>query len=258
MAACCHWIGGFGRARGGARTFAARRRGHRQPWCGKRIAWAGSPRRCRIRRRTRRSYDYLRRRRRVLHANEAAVAAFGAMRPGLSLLLRFRAPEMQALIEQLLGRRKSGADRFSSNACPSSASSAVGGRDRAGQGSVRARLQGTRARRAASTACAPISSPMPATNCARRWPRSPASSRRCAGRRATTPAARDQFLKIMQGQTGRMARLIDDLLSLSRLEMKPSRRAGSRWTSAEIVRASSIRSTPLARETGVVDRDTVR
>jgi two-component system phosphate regulon sensor histidine kinase PhoR len=32
--------------------------------------------------------------------------------------------------------------------------------------------------------------------------------------------AREQFLQIMQTQTGRMARLIDDLLSLSRLEMK--------------------------------------
>ena len=34
------------------------------------------------------------------------------------------------------------------------------------------------------------------------------------------PKAREQFLQIMQNQTARMARLIDDLLSLSRLEMK--------------------------------------
>ena len=34
------------------------------------------------------------------------------------------------------------------------------------------------------------------------------------------PKARDRFLEIMNNQTGRMARLIDDLLSLSRLEMK--------------------------------------
>ena len=79
----------------------------------------------------------------------------------------------------------------------------------------------TRARRGASTACAPTSSPMPATSCARRSPRSPASSRRCAAPRGTIAAARDHFLGIMQNQTARMARLIDDLLSLSRLEMKP-------------------------------------
>lgn len=34
-------------------------------------------------------------------------------------------------------------------------------------------------------------------------------------------AARDRFLAIMREQAGRMARLIDDLLSLSRLEMRP-------------------------------------
>jgi two-component system, OmpR family, phosphate regulon sensor histidine kinase PhoR len=34
-------------------------------------------------------------------------------------------------------------------------------------------------------------------------------------------AARERFLDIMQQQAGRMARLIDDLLSLSRLEMRP-------------------------------------
>src|SRR5690606_3998207 len=33
--------------------------------------------------------------------------------------------------------------------------------------------------------------------------------------------AREAFLGIMQGQTERMARLIDDLLSLSRIEVRP-------------------------------------
>ncbi len=41
------------------------------------------------------------------------------------------------------------------------------------------------------------------------------------GRAGTDAAARERFLQIMQNQTARMARLIDDLLSLSRLEMKP-------------------------------------
>src|SRR5690606_36604847 len=40
-------------------------------------------------------------------------------------------------------------------------------------------------------------------------------------------AARDHFLQIMQNQTARMARLIDDLLSLSRLEMKPYLQPGA-------------------------------
>ena len=45
----------------------------------------------------------------------------------------------------------------------------------------------TRAKRGASTACAPTSSPMPATSCVRRSPRSRVSSRRCAARPRTTP-----------------------------------------------------------------------
>ena len=40
-------------------------------------------------------------------------------------------------------------------------------------------------------------------------------------------AAREKFLDIMQQQAGRMARLIDDLLSLSRLEMRPALPSGN-------------------------------
>ena len=40
-------------------------------------------------------------------------------------------------------------------------------------------------------------------------------------------AAREKFLDIMQQQAGRMARLIDDLLSLSRLEMRPVMPSGN-------------------------------
>jgi two-component system phosphate regulon sensor histidine kinase PhoR len=39
------------------------------------------------------------------------------------------------------------------------------------------------------------------------------------GRAKDDPAAREKFLAIMQGQASRMARLIDDLLSLSRIEL---------------------------------------
>ena len=47
--------------------------------------------------------------------------------------------------------------------------------------------------------------------------------------------ARENFLQIMQNQTGRMARLIDDLLSLSRLEMKPYLGPGSKVDVRETV-----------------------
>ena len=45
-----------------------------------------------------------------------------------------------------------------------------------------------------SRRCAPTSSPMPATNCARRWRRCRASSRRCRARRATIPRRATRFL----------------------------------------------------------------
>ena len=38
----------------------------------------------------------------AVHANDAARAAFGVLGPGMSLLLKFRAPEMQALVERML------------------------------------------------------------------------------------------------------------------------------------------------------------
>ena len=70
-----------------------------------------------------------------------------------------------------------------------------------------------------SRKCAPISSPMRATNCARRSPRSPASSRRCRARRATTRPRASASSTSWRSQATRMARLIDDLLSLSRIEL---------------------------------------
>ncbi|WP_292553703.1 histidine kinase dimerization/phospho-acceptor domain-containing protein, partial [Mesorhizobium sp.] len=38
----------------------------------------------------------------IVHANAAAFAAFGGLAPGMSLSLKFRAPEMQALLDSVL------------------------------------------------------------------------------------------------------------------------------------------------------------
>ena len=64
-------------------------------------------------------------------------------------------------------------------------------------------------------------------------------------------AARDNFLKIMQEQTGRMARLIDDLLSLSRLEMKPFLPPGTEVDLRQTVESVIDSLGPMAREAGV-------
>lgn len=50
------------------------------------------------------------------------------------------------------------------------------------------------------------------------------------------PAARDKFLAVMQVQAARMARLIDDLLSLSRIELNTYVRPNTRLDLAPIVR----------------------
>ncbi|TIU10843.1 MAG: two-component sensor histidine kinase, partial [Mesorhizobium sp.] len=69
-------------------------------------------------------------------------------------------------------------------------------------------------------------------------------------------AARDQFLQIMQNQTGRMARLIDDLLSLSRLEMKPYLRPGTEVDLRQTIDSVIDSLAPLANENGIaIERD---
>src|SRR5215212_5208914 len=71
------------------------------------------------------------------------------------------------------------------------------------------------------------------------------------------PQARERFLEIMRGQAWRMTRLIDDLLSLSRIEMRehvaPEAPADMRPLVQQIVDAL----TPLAEEHGIAIRVTV-
>jgi two-component system phosphate regulon sensor histidine kinase PhoR len=60
----------------------------------------------------------------------------------------------------------------------------------------------------------------------------------------------------MEGQTRRMARLIDDLLSLSRLEMKPYLASGTNVDIGKIVTSVIDSLAPLASDNGIaVERD---
>lgn len=71
------------------------------------------------------------------------------------------------------------------------------------------------------------------------------------GHAKADPGARDKFLTIMQSQADRMARLVDDLLSLSRIELNehvaPDGEADLALCVADVLDATS----PLARERGV-------
>ncbi len=65
------------------------------------------------------------------------------------------------------------------------------------------------------------------------------------------PAAREKFLAIMQGQATRMARLIDDLLSLSRIELNAHLRPATPVELAPIVRQVVDGLQTLARDRAV-------
>ena len=65
------------------------------------------------------------------------------------------------------------------------------------------------------------------------------------------PAARDRFLGIMQAQAWRMARLIDDLLSLSRIELRAHQRPDTPVDLVAIVRQVSDGLQTLARDRDV-------
>ncbi|HEX8168704.1 MAG TPA: ATP-binding protein [Beijerinckiaceae bacterium] len=65
------------------------------------------------------------------------------------------------------------------------------------------------------------------------------------------PAARERFLGIMHGQARRMARLIDDLLSLSRIELKEHLRPDAPLDLGAVVRPMLDVLAPRARERGV-------
>jgi two-component system phosphate regulon sensor histidine kinase PhoR len=65
------------------------------------------------------------------------------------------------------------------------------------------------------------------------------------------PKARTRFLSIMQEQARRMARLIDDLLSLSRIELNAHRRPDTPVDLAPIIRQVSDGLESLARDRGV-------
>jgi two-component system phosphate regulon sensor histidine kinase PhoR len=65
------------------------------------------------------------------------------------------------------------------------------------------------------------------------------------------PKARERFLEIMRGQAQRMTRLIDDLLSLSRIEMRAHLAPESPVEVGAIVTQIVDALTPMAREHGV-------
>ncbi|RWP77037.1 ATP-binding protein [Mesorhizobium sp.] len=192
----------------------------------------------------------------IVHANAAAFAAFGGIAPDMSLSLKFRAPEMQALLDSILsGAAASDVIDYTEKlpverAYRVSASSVGHGTDLyvlvfKDQSEAR-RIDRMRADFIAN-ASHELRTPLASISGFIETLRGPARN---------DPAAREQFLQIMQNQTGRMARLIDDLLSLSRLEMKPYLKPGTEVDLRQTLDSVIDSLGPLARENGVaIERD---
>ena len=187
----------------------------------------------------------------VVHANAAALDAFAAVGPGISLQLKFRAPEMQELIAATLAGNGSAqvadyVERVPIERVYRVTGSAIG----RGTGlyvlvfkdqSEARRIDRMRADFIAN-ASHELRTPLASIAGFVETLRGPARN---------DAAARDHFLQIMQNQTSRMARLIDDLLSLSRLEMKPYLKPGAKVDLRAVVQSVIDSLNPLAAESGV-------
>lgn len=156
----------------------------------------------------------------VTNANAAALAAYGKLDAGTLLTLRFRTPELQGLVAQLLAGTNGPLSCDYVERVPIERWFRVSGAP-LGQGSglfvlvFKDQSEMRRIDRMRSDFIANASHEL----------RTPLASiagfvETLRGPARNDARARDQFLQIMQTQTSRMARLIDDLLSLSRLEMK--------------------------------------
>lgn len=187
----------------------------------------------------------------TIHANAAARTAFGDMPTGMPLQLKFRAPELQDLMQAVLAGQASEksveyVERVPLERVYRVSGAPVGERTGLFLLAFRDQSETRRIDRMRADFIANASHEL----------RTPLASiagfvETLRGPARNDPAAREQFLQIMHDQTSRMARLIDDLLSLSRLEMKALPPAG-RPVDLRLVLESVLDAlTPLARESGI-------
>lgn len=187
------------------------------------------------------------------HANPAAVAAFGHLPVGTLLLHRFRATEMQKLIATMVQDSRAGAADYVERV-PLERAFRVSARPLGGTSSLfmlhfKDQSEARRIDRMRADFIANASHEL----------RTPLASisgfiETLRGPAREDAKARDSFLGIMQQQTARMARLIDDLLSLSRIEMKPYMRAAQKIDLVAAVANAVETLAHLAAESGVLVR----
>lgn len=184
----------------------------------------------------------------VVHANAAVAPAFGPLAAGAMVQLRFRAPEVQNLIEKAMeGQSAPAVDYTERLPMERSYRVSVGPLGERSDLAVLVFRDQSETRRIdrmradfIANASHELRTPLASISGFIETIRGPARE---------DAVARERFLGIMQEQTGRMARLIDDLLSLSRVEMKasigPTQRADLRKVLDQVVETSAHRAADL-------------
>jgi len=186
----------------------------------------------------------------VVHANRAAIDAFGTMPAGTRLPLRFRAPEMRQMLDGVLRTGRADAIDYAERVPIERAfrvmATPVGGRPGLFAVMFKDQSEARRIDRMRADFIANASHEL----------RTPLASvagfiETLRGPARDDEKAREAFLAIMQAQTARMARLIDDLLSLSRIETRPYSRPKEKIDIGEIVAGVVAAQDHVARESGV-------
>ncbi|WP_295808667.1 ATP-binding protein [uncultured Nitratireductor sp.] len=187
----------------------------------------------------------------ILYSNEAADLAFGPVTKSASLRLKFRAPEMHELVSRVIsGEEESTAINYAERVPVERAYRVVASRIGNDTGlyvlmfkdqSEARRIDRMRADFIAN-ASHELRTPLASVAGFIETLRGPARD---------DPKARENFLQIMQNQTQRMARLIDDLLSLSRLEMKPYQKPNAQLDVVVLVKGVIESMRHIAKENGV-------
>ena len=190
----------------------------------------------------------------VLFTNSAAVDAFQPLETGTGLYMRFRAPEMHALIQGVIAdgepRSIEYFERVPIDRWFKAMVKALPGKDGRPELFVllfRDQSETRRIDRMRSDFIANASHEL----------RTPLASLRgfietLQGPARNDAAARDRFLDIMQKQAERMSRLIDDLLSLSRLEMRAHLAVNECVDMTAILNQVADTLTPLAADHDIV------
>jgi two-component system, OmpR family, phosphate regulon sensor histidine kinase PhoR len=189
----------------------------------------------------------------VLYANKAAREAFQPLTEDTALYLRFRAPEMHGLIQSVIADGQTRAIDYFERVPLDRWYKAIAMALDAGPGRqasfvllFRDQTEMRRIDRMRSDFIANASHEL----------RTPLASLRGFIETLQGPArndapAREKFLQIMQKQADRMARLIDDLLSLSRIEMRAHIAVTQSIDLANVMNHVADSLTPLAGALGV-------